>query len=108
MKTPTTETIAASEARQNFSSLLNRVFRERDRVVIEKSGIPIAVLVSTEDYKRLQRVDEETARRMELVERFRAPFRDVDQDELQRELDRALAEVRAEMRAEREAAKSAP
>jgi prevent-host-death family protein len=106
MNTPTTETIAASEARKDWSSLLNRVFKQHDRLIIEKSGIPVAVLISTDDYKQLQQVDER-AERKALIEQFRAPFRDVDQDELQRELDRALAEVRAEMRAEREASKPA-
>jgi len=101
------ETINASEARQQFSSLLNRVFRERNRVVIEKSGIPVAVLVSTEDFEQLQRLDEEKARRFALLEEFRRPFEGVPADEIEREVEKALAEVRAEMRAER-AAKMQP
>jgi prevent-host-death family protein len=82
---------------------LNRVFKQRDRVVIEKSGIPVAVLVSTEDYRRLQRADEETARRFALLEEFRKPFEGIPAEEIEREVEKALAEVRAEMRAERAA-----
>lgn len=74
MRNVSAETVAVSEARQNFSSLLNSVFRSKNRVVIEKSGIPVAVLVSTEDFERLQRLDEEKARRFALVEEFRKPF----------------------------------
>jgi prevent-host-death family protein len=48
-----TKTIKASEARQQFSQLLNEVFRRETRVIVEKSGIPVAAIVSAEDFKRL-------------------------------------------------------
>jgi len=101
MLPPTTETINASEARQHFASLLNRVYRDRTRVVVEKSGIPVAALVSTEDLLRLDQLDRERAERFAILDAMRAPFRDVPPEEIEREVERALAEVRAEMRAER-------
>jgi len=102
MLPPTTETINASEARQHFSSLLNRVYRDRTRVVVEKSGIPVAALVSTDDLRRLDRLDEQDKKAWDVLAAMRAPFRDVPLEEIEREAERALAEVRAEMRAERE------
>lgn len=101
-----TETIAASDARQHFAKLLNRVFRERTRIVVEKSGIPVAVLVPTEDLERLNRFDRERAERFALLDEMREPFRDVPPEEIEREVDQALAEVRAEMLAERAAART--
>lgn len=99
--TPPTDTITASEARQNFAGLLNRVFREGTRVVVEKSGIPVAALVSTADLERLQRLDAERAERFAVLDAMRAPFRGVPPEELEREAEQAVAEARAELRAER-------
>src|SRR6266852_947780 len=38
---PTTQTMKASQARQEWSQILNRVFRKQTRVLVEKSGIPV-------------------------------------------------------------------
>ena len=46
-------TISALRARTHFGSLLKRVEREGRSVVIEKRGIPRAVLLSIRDYVRL-------------------------------------------------------
>lgn len=92
----TNATITVSEARQHFASLLNRVFREGTRVVVEKSGIPVAALVSTEDLARLQRLDAERVQRFAVIDDMRAAFQDVPAEELEREAERALREIRAE------------
>jgi prevent-host-death family protein len=47
------EKVKATDARTQWSQLLNRVFRTRSRVVIEKSGIPVAAIVPIADYKWL-------------------------------------------------------
>ena len=39
---PMTQTLKASEARAQWSQLLNKVFRRQARVIVEKSGIPVA------------------------------------------------------------------
>src|SRR5436309_9746168 len=46
-------TISALRARTHFGSLLRRIETERRSVVIEKRGIPRAVLLSIRDYVRL-------------------------------------------------------
>ena len=46
---PMTKTIKASVARQQFSQLLNDVFRGKIRVVVEKSGIPVAAIISANE-----------------------------------------------------------
>jgi prevent-host-death family protein len=94
-----TETVKASEARQHFAELVNRVFKEGTRVVVEKSGIPVAALVSLRDLAYLERLDGNRAERQAILDAMREPFKDVPPDELQREIDEALAEVREEVRA---------
>jgi prevent-host-death family protein len=99
---PVTQAIKASEARQHFSQLLNKVFRKETRVVVEKGGIPVAAIVSAEDLQRLERLDVARAERFMILDEMRAAFADVPPEEIEREAERALAGVRAEMRATRE------
>ncbi|MBA2595924.1 MAG: type II toxin-antitoxin system Phd/YefM family antitoxin [Chloroflexia bacterium] len=100
---PGTRTMKFSEIKNHLSSLVDEVSRGEARVVIEKAGIPVAVLISAEDLPRLARMDEQFAERRRVLEAMREPFRDVPEEEIEREVTRAVAEVRAEMRAEREA-----
>ena len=97
--TPTTETIKASEARQNWSELLNRVFKGETRLIVEKSGIPVAAVISAADFEWFRRIEARYQQRSKLLEETRAAFADVSDEEFETELARALAEVRAEQRA---------
>lgn len=109
---PVTKTVKASEARQQWSELLNEVFKRETRVVVEKSGVPVAAIISIED---LQRLKQSEARRAEhfkaLDESWSAmseAFKDVDPEEIEREVAKAVAEARRQLRAERlQAQKSA-
>jgi prevent-host-death family protein len=97
---PMTETMKISEVKQQFNRLVNRVYRHETRVMVEKSGIPVAGIVSAEDLRRLDRLDRERAERSKVLEEFAAGFADQSPEEIERETDRALAEVRAEQREE--------
>ncbi len=99
---PMTQTMKASDVRQQWRDVVNKVFRKETRVVVEKSGVPVAAIVSSEDLERLRRLDEERARDFALLDELAAPFVGVPAEEIEREGAKALAEVRAEMRAERE------
>ena len=97
---PTTETMKISDVKQQLNRLVNRVYRNETRVMVEKSGIPVAGIVSAEDLRRLDRLDHERAERFKVLEEFGEAFKDVPAEELEREVARALAEVRAERRAQ--------
>jgi prevent-host-death family protein len=101
-KKPKTKTVSATEARQQLPQLVNTVHRNESRVIIEKSGIPVAALVSASDLERLARFEADWERDFAIVDEIREAFKDVSPDELEREVAKALAEVRAEMRAEKE------
>jgi prevent-host-death family protein len=60
---PMTKTIKASVARQQFSKMLNEVFRGESRVVVEKSGIPVAAIIPAKDLQLLARLEQERAER---------------------------------------------
>jgi prevent-host-death family protein len=101
---PMTKTMKASEARQQFSQLLNEVFRGEARVIVEKSGIPVAAIVSAEDFKQISRIEEERRRDFAILDIMREAFKDVPADEIEREVSRALREIREENRKQRSAA----
>jgi prevent-host-death family protein len=99
---PTTQTMKISEVKQQLNRLVNQVYRRETRVMVEKSGIPVAGIVSAEDLRRLDRLDRERAERFKVLEEFGEAFKDVPVEELEREVARALAEVRAERRTQQE------
>jgi prevent-host-death family protein len=116
----TIETMKISDVRSELNALVNRVYRGETRVLVEKSGIPVAALVSPEDLERLDRIERKTtevpakvraeARREEAFEAMRQisrAFADVPIEELERQTELALMEARAQLLAERARAESA-
>ena len=63
-----TQTINASTARQEWSKILNKVFREETRIVVEKSGIPVAAIIPAEDLKRLDQLEKERSERFRILD----------------------------------------
>jgi prevent-host-death family protein len=92
------KTIKASVARQQFSQLLNDVFRTENRVVVEKSGIPVAAIIPAKDLQRLTRLEAERNRDFAILDEIREAFKDVPAEEIEREVAKALSEVRKEQR----------
>lgn len=103
---PATETMKMTDAKQQFSRVVNAVFRTRKRVLVEKGGIPVAAIVSAEDLARLNQLDAEWEAGFEVLDEIGAAFEGVDPAEIERETEQALADVRAEMRAEQAATRS--
>ena len=93
-----TQTLKSSDVRSNWSQLLNKVFKEQTRVIVEKSGIPIAAVISAEDLARLTRLEEERNERFKVIDRMRAAFKDIPDDEIEHQVDKAVAEVRVSKR----------
>ena len=96
---PTAETVKASEARAQWATLVNQVARGRKRVLIEKSGIPVAALVSADDLAKLQRLEARRRENFAVIDEIRAAFAGEPDEKIQQEADKAIAEVRAEQRA---------
>jgi len=98
-------TMQMTEAKQQFSRVVNSVFRTRQRILVEKDGIPVAAIVSTEDLALLNQLDAERAERFAGLSRISEALADVPVEELEREVERAIAEGRAKAR--RDLAKTA-
>ncbi|MDQ3613874.1 MAG: type II toxin-antitoxin system Phd/YefM family antitoxin, partial [Chloroflexota bacterium] len=97
---PKTETKTVSETRQHFSETLNRVYRGETRVVVEKSGIAVGVIVSPRDLEALQHIEEERRLTLEAFADARKAFDGIPHEEIEREIEMAIADARAGRRNE--------
>jgi prevent-host-death family protein len=98
-----TEIMKFTDARQQLSQIVNRVARKESRILIEKSGVPVAALVSADDLRRLDELEARRRERYDAMVEISRAFADVSDEELERELARAQQEAREALRAERAA-----
>ncbi len=61
--------VSVAEAKNQFSDLLNRVIYRHERVIVSKRGKPVGAIVSAEDLKRLEEI--ENARDLALVRQLK-------------------------------------
>ena len=66
------------------------------RVVVQESGTPVAAIVSADDLRKLDAIEQDRDARFSVIDRAREAFRGVPPEEIERETDRILAEIRAE------------
>jgi prevent-host-death family protein len=92
---PQTQTI--SDVKNRLSSLVNEVYQHETRVLVEKSGIPVAAIVSAEDLMRLSQLEQDREALFAVIDRVREAFKDVPPEEIEREADRAVAELRGKL-----------
>src|SRR5207248_9063992 len=85
--------VSSREARAGFSELLGRVHYTQEPTIVEKNGKPFAVVISPEQYERLQEAQQQA---WAVVDQVRARKADEDPDAV-------LAEVTAEVEAVRRA-----
>lgn len=100
-----TQIMKASDVRQQWSRLLNQVFINQTRIVIERSGIPVAAVISAEELERFQRLEEQRAQRFKVLDKMREAFKGVPVEKIEKEVKKAIAQVRAENRLKRAADK---
>lgn len=105
-RTSPTETVMnVTDTKQQFSSVVNRVARDGERVIVEKSGLPAAVIIPVDEYQRFKAAeDEKRSARERFFERLAQlgdAFEGIPDEELEREMRRAQAAVKDEMARER-------
>ncbi len=54
-----TATVSAMELRNAIGDILNRIQYTNERVVIERKGTPVAVMMRVDELERLERLDRE-------------------------------------------------
>jgi prevent-host-death family protein len=98
---PEVKTVQASEARQRLPDLLNRVYQGKTRIVVERSGIPVAAIVTVDELRQLETLDQQREELWAVMQRMSEAFKDVPQEELEQEVNRAVAQARKELATER-------
>jgi prevent-host-death family protein len=54
-KTPMKKVMGVTEARNQFSQLLNRVHRGEELLVVEKLGIEVAAIIGINEYREFEK-----------------------------------------------------
>lgn len=93
-----TQVMKTSDVRQQWSQLLNKVFRSQTRIVIEKSGIPVAAVISNEDLKLFTQLEKQRKERFKALDKMRDAFKDVPAEKIDQEIEKARFEIRTEKR----------
>ena len=107
MEEPRVETVDAAEIGEALKEPLERITRNKTRVVVEQDGKIVAAGVSPYDYERLLMLDRRVADGWQAIQEIRARNAHLDPDEVECDIAEAIAEMRAEDRA-RAAASSSP
>jgi prevent-host-death family protein len=97
-QTPMTQTMKISEVKNTLSSLVNQVYRKQTRVLVEKSGIPVAAIISADDLARFAQLEREREERFAVIDQMREAFQDVPAEEIEREAERSVAAARQRLR----------
>jgi prevent-host-death family protein len=96
---PLRQTMKLSEVRQQFSPLVNAVFRGETRVIVEKNGLAVAALVPISDLKHMDELEAERKRDFAVVDELREMFRGLSEEEFEREMAKTLSLARKRRRA---------
>ncbi len=91
---PELESLSVSQARQQFSETLNRVYRGEARVIVEKSGIPVGAIVSPRDLADINEMQRRREGMRAALANTRAAFADIPAEEIEREIEKAVEEVK--------------
>jgi len=84
--------MSAKDVRDQFSDVLNRVYYQREPIVVVRQGKPMAVVVSLADFERYQQLAKE--RFFQTVDQVQARTGGHDPEEALREVSEAIDEVR--------------
>jgi len=87
----TIKTIPAVEARVHFGAIMKKSFKNRDRFVVEKSGIPMVVILNADDYVNMVTEREE---RFKILDEIRAALPDLPAEEIEADVAEAVKYAR--------------
>jgi prevent-host-death family protein len=95
---PVEKVMNVTDTKQQFSKVINEVARGESYVTVEKSGAPVAAIISQQElqeYKRLKEKDAEARERLhKALTEFSHQFDDVSDEDLERVLSEARREYR--------------
>ena len=85
------KTIPAVKARVHLGEIMKAAFKNGDRFMIEKSGIPMVVILSASEYTQLIAEREE---RFKILDQIKAKLPETEQSEIEKDADEAVRSAR--------------
>ena len=95
---PGVQKLSADELRSDLDTALARVSRNESAMIVEQDGKPLATIVQADELERLRRLEAEWERPFAVIERMRAAFTDLSEDEIERDVADAVTRTRAAVR----------
>lgn len=90
--------LGVSETKQQFSKIVNEVATGVSRVVVEKNGLPAAVMIDLASYKKLLAREAWQREANRMLTQIGQRFADIPDDIREAEVEKAVAEARAHYR----------
>ena len=87
----TIETIPAVKARTHFGEIMKKSYKKGSRFVVEKSGIPMVVILNAQDYAHLVEAREE---RLKILDRIKAKLPKLSPVEIEKDVSEAIKAAR--------------
>ena len=87
----TVETIPAVKARTHFGEIMKKSYKKGARFMVEKSGIPMVVILSAPDYARMVEAGEE---RFKILDQIKSKLPNVSEDIIFEDVSRAVSAIR--------------
>ena len=87
----TIETIPAVRARTHFGEIMKKSYKQGARFVVEKSGIPMVVILNAQDYIRMVEAGEE---RFKILDRIKSKLPNLPEDVVREDVSRAVSNIR--------------
>ena len=75
---------------------IERVNHSETRIVVQKDGVAVAVLISAADLKELQQLELERDRDFAILDEIRETFKDIPAEEIEREAENSIRQVRSD------------
>ncbi len=88
---PVEETLDSFEAEKQFKRILTEVKRDGTRTIIEEDGQPVAVIMSIDDLREMQREAD-----FRVFREIGELFKDEPLEKIEEEVNKAVREVREE------------
>lgn len=83
--------IPAVEARVHLGEIMKRSYQNGERFIVEKSGIPMVVILSADEYRNLL---EERAQRFEIIDSIRDKAPELNSEQVEKDILKTLRTIR--------------
>ena len=87
----TIKVISAVEASTHLREIMKRSLKKGERFIVEKSGIPMVVILNANEYERIIQEREE---RFKILDRIKAKLPDISSEEVEKDVDGTIRKNR--------------